>query len=42
MEGGGHVGRMNDNRWTYRVTFWYLTHKKRKKGKTKDYMGRRF
>lgn len=29
----GHVGRMNDNRWTYRITFWYTTNFKRKKGR---------
>lgn len=29
------VGRTGDNRWTYRTTFWFLTHKKRKKGKQK-------
>jgi hypothetical protein len=29
----GHVARMRDDRWTYKTTFWYLAHFKRKKGR---------
>jgi hypothetical protein len=29
----GHVARMKDDRWTYKSTFWFLSHFKRKKGR---------
>jgi len=29
----GHVARIKDNRWTYKVTFWYLSHMKRNRGR---------
>ena len=29
----GHIARLRDDRWTYRATFWYLSHLKRKKGR---------
>lgn len=29
----GHVARMRDDRWTFRATFWFLSHLKRKIGR---------
>lgn len=29
----GHTARLKDNRWTYKVTFWYLSYLKRNRGR---------